>query len=60
MKRNKNAALIIFLSSILVIFLVVNALRHITVFIVYSSGLIPLIIIGILIFAILLLFFKRI
>ncbi|MFJ7753649.1 hypothetical protein ACQKGI_09005 [Peribacillus muralis] len=58
MYRNKNTALVIFLCILLFLFLVVMAFRHITVYFVYSSGIGPLLFIGLIILAILLLFFK--
>lgn len=51
-------ALIIFLCILLLLYLVVNAFRYITVYLVYSSGIGPLIIIGVIIFAIIILYFK--
>ncbi|MGE6376065.1 hypothetical protein [Peribacillus muralis] len=58
MYRNKNTALVIFLCILLFLFLVVMAFRHITVYFVYSSGIGPLLFIGLIILAIMLLFFK--
>lgn len=56
--RNKNTALIIILCFLLFLFLVVLVFRHITVYFVYSSGIGPILFIGIMIFAIVMLFFK--
>ncbi|AOH56326.1 hypothetical protein ABE28_018325 [Peribacillus muralis] len=58
MYRNKNTALVIFLCILLFLFLVVMAFRHITVYFVFSSGIGPLLFIGLIILAIMLLFIK--
>ncbi|KWW20658.1 MULTISPECIES: hypothetical protein [Bacillaceae] len=58
MYRNKNAALVIILCILLFLYLVVMAFRHITVYFVYSSGIGPLLFIGLIISAIILLFFR--
>lgn len=55
MKRENNAALIVFLGIVLFIYMVVNAFRHITVYVVFSSGLTPFIIMAVLILAIIIL-----
>lgn len=56
--RNKNAALIIILCILLFLFLVVIVFRHITIYFVYSSGIGPLLLIGVIILAIVILFLK--
>jgi hypothetical protein len=56
--RNKNTALIMILCFLLFVFLVVLIFRHITVYFVYSSGIGPLLFIGVLVTAIVMLFFK--
>ncbi|PKF89558.1 hypothetical protein CW306_09660 [Bacillus sp. BA3] len=58
MYRNKNTALIMILCFLLFLFLVVLIFRHITVYFVYSSGIGPLLLIGVMVFAIVMLFFK--
>ncbi|MFA1712178.1 hypothetical protein ACDX66_10715 [Peribacillus frigoritolerans] len=58
MYRNKNTALIMILCFLLFVFLVVLIFRHITVYFVYSSGIGPLLFIGVLVTAIVMLFFK--
>ncbi|WP_157081378.1 hypothetical protein [Neobacillus soli] len=50
--------LITFLSVVLFLYLIVNAFRHITIYIVYSTGVGPFIVIGLIILAICALFFK--
>lgn len=59
LNRNKNMHLIIFLCIFLLIILVVNVILHIRIHIVYSSGVGPFIIIGLIILAIVVLYFKR-
>lgn len=58
MRRNKNAALIVILWLSMVLFIVVNAIRHIRVYMVYSSGLMPFIVCGMFIFAIIILYVR--
>jgi len=50
--------LIFLLCIVVVIILIVNAILHVRVYIVYSSGIMPFIIIGILLMTILILFLK--
>jgi len=57
LKRKKNMALIFVLFSFLIVFIIVNAIRHIKIYMVYSSGLMPFIIVGITCLVIILLFF---
>ncbi|GGI15379.1 hypothetical protein GCM10007380_27680 [Gottfriedia solisilvae] len=57
MRRKKNGALILVLFLFLIIFIIVNAIRHIKIYMVYSSGLMPFIIVGITCLVIILLFF---
>ncbi|WP_102275214.1 hypothetical protein [Cytobacillus massiliigabonensis] len=52
MYRNKNKGIIIILCAILFIFLTVIVFRSITIYIVYSSGAGPIVIIGVLLLAI--------
>jgi len=56
--RNKNTALIMILCFLLFLFLVVLFFRHITVYFVYSSGIGPLLLIGIMVLAIVMLFIR--
>ncbi|MBT2601850.1 hypothetical protein J7E55_02085 [Bacillus sp. ISL-53] len=58
MYRNKNTALIMILGFLLFVFLVVLIFRHITVYFVYSSGIGPLLFIGVLVTAIVMLFIR--
>ncbi|PFH88035.1 hypothetical protein [Bacillus sp. AFS088145] len=58
MRRNKNAALIVILWICMVLFIVVNAIRHIRIYMVYSSGLMPFIVCGMIIFAIIILYVR--
>ncbi|PEZ77158.1 hypothetical protein CN380_19070 [Bacillus sp. AFS017274] len=58
MYRNKNTTLIMILCFLLFLFLVVLIFRHITVYFVYSSGIGPLLFIGVMVLAIVMLFFK--
>ncbi|MCK1992093.1 hypothetical protein GW626_17210 [Peribacillus muralis] len=58
MYRNKNTALIMILCVLLFLFLVVLMFRHIKVYFVFSSGIGPLLLIGIMVMAIVLLFFR--
>ncbi|KRF54752.1 hypothetical protein ASG97_04950 [Bacillus sp. Soil745] len=58
MYRNKNTALIMILCFLLFLFLVVLIFRHITVYFVYSSGIGPLLLIGVMVLAIVMLFIK--
>ncbi|WP_088042312.1 hypothetical protein [Bacillus sp. EAC] len=58
MKRNKNMALITLLICFLLIFLIVTAIRHITIYMVFSSGIMPFIIIGIVSLAIVFLYLR--
>ncbi|WP_088071688.1 hypothetical protein [Gottfriedia luciferensis] len=56
MKRNKNTALVGILSLFLLLFIVVTAIRNIRIYMVYSSGLMPFIVCGMTIFAIVILY----
>lgn len=58
MKRNKNMTLIFSLSFLLFLFIIVEAFRHIRIYLIYSSGLGPFITAGILFSAIIILFFR--
>ncbi|OIK06057.1 hypothetical protein BIV60_27430 [Bacillus sp. MUM 116] len=55
MRKENNAALIVFLGIVLFIYMIVNAFRHIKVYVVFSSGLTPIIIMAVLILAIVIL-----
>ncbi|PEL09904.1 hypothetical protein [Bacillus sp. AFS017336] len=56
MRRNKNMALIAILWICMVIFIIVNAVRHIRIYMVYNSGLMPFIVCGMFLFAIIILY----
>ena len=56
--RNKNLKIILFLLFCLLITLIVNVLLHVKIYIVYSTGIGPLFLIGLILFLIGLLYFK--
>lgn len=56
--RNKNMPLIILLCISLLIVLMVNAILNIKIYIVYSTGLGPLLIIGLIMLTIMILYLK--
>jgi len=58
LKRNKNMRLILFLCLFLLIYIVVNAMHNITIHFVYSSGIGPLLFIGIVILGIIVIYLK--
>ncbi|MBT2757713.1 hypothetical protein J7E71_17635 [Mesobacillus foraminis] len=58
MRRNRNVNVIILLLTCLLIMLIVNVLIHVRVYIVYSSGIGPIFMIGFIIFLIALLYLK--
>ncbi|BFT72478.1 hypothetical protein PAENIP36_39200 [Paenibacillus sp. P36] len=58
MRRNKNMPLIILLCISLLIVLIVNAILNIKIYIVYVTGLGPILIIGLLILTIMILYLK--
>ncbi|MEQ2528274.1 hypothetical protein EKG37_04125 [Robertmurraya yapensis] len=58
MRRNRNMPIVALLAVFLLVFIIVIAIRHIKVYIVFSSGLGPFIIIGLIILLILFVFFK--
>ncbi|USK35040.1 hypothetical protein LIT25_06805 [Bacillus sp. F19] len=58
MKRNPYVPLIAGLSLIFIVYLVVNTIKHVKVYLVYSSGLGPFIIGGLLLAVILFLIVK--
>nr|WP_295974603.1 hypothetical protein [uncultured Bacillus sp.] len=59
MKRQKRMPLILLLFAFLLLFLVIQAIRSIKVYIVYSSGILPFFIAGLLLAAMMFLYFKR-
>ncbi|WHY65089.1 hypothetical protein [Neobacillus sp. SuZ13] len=56
--RNKNVQLTIVLLVCLLVILIIHALLHIRIYFVYSTGLGPIFLIGLIIFLIALLYFK--
>ncbi|WP_462410317.1 hypothetical protein [Neobacillus sp. Marseille-QA0830] len=58
MYRNKNVNIILILLSILVILVIAHVITHIKVYVVYSTGLGPIFVIGLIICLIVLFFFK--
>jgi hypothetical protein len=59
LNRQKRLPLIMILSAVLLIFLGIQAVRSIKIYIVYSSGILPFFLIGLIITAIAVLYFKR-
>jgi len=59
LKRQKRMPLIMLLCAILLFFLVIQAVRSIKIYIVYTSGILPFLFIGIMISVITVLYFKR-
>ncbi|MGX6445101.1 hypothetical protein ACWM35_17955 [Neobacillus sp. K501] len=58
MNRNKNVQVVVFLLFVLLIILIVNVILHVKIYIVYSTGVGPIFLIGLIIFLIVLLYFK--
>jgi hypothetical protein len=58
MKRNKNMPFILLSCFILLIFLLVNMISHITVYFVYSSGIGTFIMFGLIVAVIIVLYVK--
>ncbi|MFS0862015.1 hypothetical protein [Fredinandcohnia sp. 179-A 10B2 NHS] len=58
MYRNKNVNSVIFLLFILLLVLIVHVIIHVKVYIVYGASLGSIFMIGLIIFLILLLYFK--
>jgi hypothetical protein len=58
LNRNKNLPIVIFLGGFVLFFLLVNAIRHIRIYVVYNSGLGPFMVTAVIIFAIIILFLK--
>lgn len=56
--RNRNVNIAIFLLFCLLIILIVNVFLHVKIYIVYSSGIGPLFVIGLVIFLIVLFYYK--
>lgn len=58
LNRNKNVQIILFLLCVLLLVLIVNVITHLKIYIVYSSGVGPIFVIGLIIFLIILLYYQ--
>ncbi|TKC18902.1 hypothetical protein [Robertmurraya kyonggiensis] len=58
MRRNRNMPIVALLSVFLLVFLLVIAFRHIKIYIVFSSGIGPFIMVSLIILLIVFVFFK--
>ncbi|MBS4214537.1 MULTISPECIES: hypothetical protein [Neobacillus] len=58
MNKNNNVLIVMFLLLILLIVLIINVIIHVKIYVVYSSGVGPIFLIGLIIFLIALFYFK--